>query len=197
MGQEIVELKCPGCGARVTTAQKECEYCHKPIVISSFRSVYSMPAPDVNKYAGAYRQALKDHPESDILHKSAAMCFLKLGLYDKALSSFEKAIDDDLDDAETYFYAAVSILKGKKAFLARRGDIDKAVEYIDAANMIEPRGIFYYFLGYIKYDFFERKFLNTTPDYRMCLQTADEYGTSEADKEMLFNVLKVARPDFM
>lgn len=197
MEQEVVELKCPGCGARVTTAQAECEYCHKPVVISSFRSVYSMPIPEANKYAGAYRQALKDNPGNDILNKSAAMCYLKLKLYDKALASFDKAIEDDFDDAETYFYAAISLLKGKKAFLARRSDIDKIIGYIDAANMIEPRGIFYYFMAYVKYDFFERKFLNTSPDYKVCLQTADEYGTSEADKEMLYDVLGVARPEVL
>lgn len=196
MSQQIVEINCPGCGARVTTGQKECEWCHQPVVISTFNSVYSMPMPQLNRYAGAYRKALAENPENMELNNSIAMCYLKLKLYDKALPAFERAMEDNFDNSETFFYAAVCLLKGKKAFLAPRGDIDKAVEYIQAALAIEPKGIYYYFLAYIKYDYFERKYLNTTPDYRMCLGMAYETGTSEYDIETLFQVLGVAHPGF-
>ena len=94
MAHEVVELNCPGCGARVSTGQKECDWCHKPIVISTFNSVYSMPLPEVNKYAGAYRKALSENPDNTDLNKSVAMCYLKLKMYDKALAAFEKAIED-------------------------------------------------------------------------------------------------------
>lgn len=195
MSQQVVEINCPGCGARVTTGQDECEWCHQPIVISTFNSVYSMPMPQVNKYAGAYRKALAENPENTELNNSIAMCYLKLKLYDKALPAFELAMEDNFDNSETFFYAAVCLLKGKKAFLAQRADIDKAIEYINAALMIEPRGIYYYFLSYIKYDYFERKYLNTSPNYQECFQMSCEMGTSEFDKEMLFNILGVARPN--
>lgn len=194
MSRQIIELNCPGCGARVSTGQKECDWCHKPVVISTFNSVYSMPMPEVNKYAGAYKKALGENPDNDELNKSAAMCYLKLKLYDKALVAFETAIEDNFDDPETYFYAAVCLLKGKKAFLAQKNDINKCIEYINAANMIEPRGIYYYFLAYIKYDFFERKYLNTKPDFRECLHMANELGTSEYDISMLFDVIGVSKP---
>lgn len=194
MSQQIIELNCPGCGARVSTGQKECDWCHKPVVISTFNSVYSMSMPEVNKYAGAYKKALGEHPDNDELNKSVAMCYLKLKLYDKALAAFEAAIEDDFDDSETYFYAATCLLKGKKAFLAQRADINKCIDYINAANMIEPRGIYYYFLAYIKYDFFERKYLNTSPNYIECLKTADDFGTSEYDITMLFDILGVSKP---
>lgn len=194
MSRQIIELNCPGCGARVSTGQKECDWCHKPVVISTFNSVYSMPMPEVNKYAGAYKKALGENPDNDELNKSAAMCYLKLKLYDKALVAFETAIEDNFDDPETYFYAAVCLLKGKKAFLAQRKDINKCIEYINAANMIEPRGIYYYFLAYVKYDFFERKYLNTKPDFRECLRMANELGTSEYDISMLFDVIGVSKP---
>lgn len=195
MSQQIVEINCPGCGARVTTGQNECEWCHQPIVISTFNSVYSMPMPQVNKYAGAYKKALAENPDNTELNNSIAMCYLKLKLYDRALPAFELAMEDNFDNSETFFYAAVCLLKGKKAFLAQRSDIDKAIEYINAALMIEPRGIYYYFLAYIKYDFFERKYLNTSPNYRECAQTASDIGTSDFDKEILFNILGVANPN--
>ncbi len=194
MSSQVIELNCPGCGARVSIDQKECEWCHKPVVISTFNSVYSMTPPEVNKYAGAYKKALSENPDNDALNSSAGMCYLKLGLYDKALASFEKAIADDFDNSETYFFAAVCVLKGKKAFLSTRADIDKALSYIDAALMIEPKGIYYYFQAYIKYDYFKRKFLNVSPDYNECLSLAQQCGVSEYDKEVLFSTLKVSCP---
>ena len=196
MAQSVVELNCPGCGARVSTEQKKCKYCRNPIVIQTFTSVHDMTIPEVNKYANAYRRALSENPDNIDLNKSIAMCYLKLKLYDKALPAFEKALEDNFDDSELFFYAAICLLRGKKAFVAQRTDINKAIEFLDAANMIEPKGIYYYFLAYIKYDFFERKYLNTSPNYQECMSIANSYGVSDYDVSNLFAILGVPKPTF-
>jgi tetratricopeptide (TPR) repeat protein len=196
MAQQVIDLNCPGCGGRVSTGQKECIYCHAPIVISTFNSVFSMPMPQVSKYANAYRKELVNNPDNQDLNTSIAMCYLKLKLYDKAFPAFESAIEDNFDNSETFFYAAVCLLKGKKAFVCPRADIDKILEYLNAAIMIEPRGIYYYFLAYIKHDYFERKYLNITPNYQETLQTATDTGVPDADIEQLFSVLAVEKPCF-
>lgn len=195
MAQQIVEINCPGCGARVSIGQAECEWCHQPLIISTFNSVYSMPRSEVDKYAEAYRKAIAENPENTVLNNSIAMCYLKLKLYDKALPAFEKAMEDNFDNSETFFYAAICLLHGKKAFLQKRVSIDKIIEYINAAIMIEPKGIYYYFLAYIKYDFFARKYLNTTPTYKELLNIAKEQGLSEYDIVQLYSILQVERPD--
>lgn len=197
MAQQIVELTCIGCGDRVTTGQNECKYCHKPIVISTFNSVYSMPMPEVNKYANEYRKALSDNPDNKALNTSIAMCYLKLKLYDKAHLAFEKAIEDNFDNSETFFYAAICLLQGNKAFLTPRPNIDKIEEYINAALMIEPKGVYYYLWAYIKYDYFSRKFFNTKPTYQEAHQMALSNGVSDLDKEQLYSILGVPRPDCM
>lgn len=194
MAHQVIEISCPGCGARVSTGQKECEWCHNPVIISTFNSVYNMPMPQVNKYAGAYRKALAENPDDQELNNSVAMCYLKLKLYDKALPAFEKAMEDNFDNSETFFYAAICLLGGKKAFLHQRPTIDKIIEYINAAIMIEPRGIYYYFLAYIRYDYFKRKFLNISPDYAATLKMAREIEYSQYDTEQLFAILGVERP---
>lgn len=195
MSHTVIEMNCPGCGARVSTGQSECEWCHKPIIISTFNSVYSMPMPEVNKFAGAYRQALAENPDNQELNNSVAMCYLKLKLYDKALPAFEKAMEDNFDNSETFFYAAVCLLKGRKAFLCNRPEIDKIEEYINAAIMIEPRGVYYYLLAYIKYDYFNRKFFKTSPTYQEALAMAQQQGYSPFDAEQLFGILGVERPN--
>lgn len=191
----VIEMTCPGCGARVETGQKECVYCHSPLVISTFNSVYSMPLNYVNKYAQSFRDALSRDPENEELNNSIGMCYLKLKLYDKAIVAFEKAIESNFDSSETYFYAAVSLLKGKKPFLQQKKVIESIEEYLSAALSIEPKGIYYYFLAYVKYDFYERKFFRTTPTYQELLNQANQTGVSEYDINQLFEILGTPIPD--
>lgn len=194
MSTKVFSLSCPGCGAPAETSTRTCSFCDRPIVIRTFRSVAEMTLPEVNKYAGAYKKALAEHPDDQDLNGAVGMCFMKLRLYDKALAAFEKAIVDNFDNAETFFYAAVALLKGKKAFLHKRPDIDRMLELIDAALMIEPKGIYHYLSAYIRHDYFERKGLNVSPNWRDALRQAGDAGLSEADVEGFYELLGVERP---
>ena len=191
MAYQVIDLKCPGCGNHLAPDQKKCEYCGGKVVISSFNSVCSV---DLNKSAMATRKDLTEDPNSRSLNNFVAMCYLKLKLYDKGLPAFEKAIEDNFDNSETFYYAAVCLLKGKKAFVSPRADIDKIKEYLNAAIMIEPRGIYHYFLAYIKYDYYERKYLNIKPNWSETLQTAVQTGLPQADVTQLFEALQVEMP---
>ncbi len=194
MEEHIVDLHCPNCGAPVGIRDTLCQYCDSPITITSFSSVYSMPLPQVNKYIKSYSQSLKEHPNSKSINLSIAFCYLKLKMYDQAISAFAKSIEDNFDNSESYFYGAVALLRGKKAFMAKRPDINLAIEYLDAANMIEPKGIYYYFLAYIKYDYFARKHFRIIPDYVSDYEKAKELGYSPVDFNMLYELLGVECP---
>ena len=197
MAHQMIDLKCPGCGAPVTTGEKACPFCGRPVIISTFNSVYEMPMAELGRYAGAYREALSQNPEHTQLNRSAAMCYLKLRQYDKALAAFDRAAQTDFDHSETYFYAAVCLLKGKRPFLAVKQTIDRIEEYLRSALMIEPRGIYYYFLSYIKYDYYELKRLKTSPDYEEALDLALDAGLSVYDVEQLFSVLGTEKPEVL
>lgn len=197
MSQNVINLECPGCGAPTETGAKECPFCKGPIIITTFNSVYNMPMPDINKYANTYRKALTENPDNIDLNGSLAMCYLKLKLYDKALPAFETAIENNFDNAEMFFYAAICLLKGKKAFLSPRAVIEKIEEYINAALMIEPKGIYQYFHAYIKYDYYSRKRFSTSPTYDELLIQSKATGLSETDISQLYSILSVARPDVL
>lgn len=192
--QQVLNMTCPGCGASVTTGQSECEYCHKPIVISTFNSVNSMPLPEINKYGKAYAQVLSENPNNPEINTSIAFCYLKLKLFDRALAAFERSMEGNIDNSETFFYAAVSLMGGQKPFLHQRSTIDKMLSYINAAIMIEPLGIYHYFRAYIKYDYFEKKYLDIFPAFDTELNTAYDIGVSNYDIEQLFAILGVDNP---
>ena len=195
MSQSVVNLACPSCGAAAATSTTFCEFCKRPIVISTFTSIADMSLPDINKYAKSYSTILAENPDNALLNTSLAMCYLKLKLYDKTILAFEKAIEGNVENSEVFFYAAVALLKGKKAFLATRETIDRIEDYINAALLIEPRGVYHYFHAYIKYDYFARKHFITTPTYQEALDRARSAGFHPGDVEQLFSLLGVGRPD--
>ena len=195
MAHQIVELECPGCGKAITTSTQQCPQCFREIVISTFNSVSGMSPLEINKQANAYRKAMVNNPDNQTLNMSIAFCYLKLKLYDKAIPCFEKAIEDNFDNSETYFYAAIALLKGKKAFLTPRPIIDKIEEYIQAAIMIEPKGIYHYFWAYIRYDHHFRKSYRMSPNYQELLIQANQIGLSQTDVTELYRILEVQRPE--
>ena len=192
---EVIILKCPNCGAAVSTEQTKCQYCKKPVLIQRYEEAAEMPALQLNKYAAAYRKTLEENPNNREINLSVGACYLKLKMYDKALESLEKAMQDNFEDAEPYYLGAVALLQGRKAFVAQRAAIDKALEYLNAAVMINPKPVYYYFMAYIKQDYFERKYLNTVPNYRELLQMSHDAGMTEKAADSFFKMLDVPRPD--
>lgn len=133
-------------------------------------------------------------PAAPVFVKEKFISLVTSHSYAEAEKYFSGFAASGIDDAEAWFYAAVNALTGKKAFVAPRRTIDDAVNYLNRATAIQPKGIYYYLLAYIKYDYFERKFLNTTPNYKQLLKTAAEKGVTTAEINNLYSVLGVQRP---
>lgn len=194
MNLQVIAVNCPSCGGTVDLDKKKCEYCGNALMITTFNSVTSMPLPAVGKHITSYQQALASDPSNKDLNISVGMCFLKLKQYDHALAAFEKAMPMNFDNSEVFFYAAICLLQGKIPFVHLRPTIDKILSYVDSALMIENRGIYHYFLAYIKHDYFKRKFLNVTPNYVQHLETARQFGVTQEDISQLFAVMGTQRP---
>lgn len=180
----VSTLLCPCCDKAIESSTKVCPQCSQPIAVSA-ASLSTMEMPLVNKYLKGYNKILATDPDNQEFIAYAAMCFLRLKLYDKALPMFEKSIDGNYDSSEPYFMAAICQLRGKKPFLTQRADIDKSIKYLNAANMLEPKAIHYEFLSYIKQDYFERKYLNIHPSAQDEHRTALQYGLDEKTMETL------------
>ena len=141
--------KCPNCGAPVETDANWCSYCNSPIIISSLAGALELP--DINKYTSAYKNALSSAPNEPNLNAAIGFCYMRLKMYAQAQTCFQKAIDGGLMNSEIFFYMAVCMLDGKKAFLAKRPVIDKIQELIEAARAINDEGIYAYFHAYIRW----------------------------------------------
>lgn len=187
----VVDVRCPGCGSAWSTNQQFCQYCGRQVLISSMSDLISLEARDLKKHVRTYEDALDEGADDPSVHAALGMCLLKLGLRDKALSHFEDALLDDIENSEPYFYAAVASLGGKKPFLVPLAGIRRAEEYLTAALRLEERGIYAYLYGYIRFDYYERKSLNVEPSYQNYLQQAVLRGVTDLDIQTLFELLEI------
>ncbi len=185
MASQVVELRCPGCNARISVDQKICDSCFEPVVISTFNKVYGMERTKVNKYVNVYKKMSEENSENTGVNAAIAMCYLKLGQYSAALNAFEKAVEDDFDNSETFFYCAVCRLDKKTPFRQKRDTIEQILRDLESAIMLEPRGIYYYFKAYVIYDYYCKKKLKMSENYMDVLQDAKDCGIAQGDIEML------------
>jgi len=197
--EDSMAVKCQQCGdsyeADKLVNGEICPTCDKPYQIRNYETVAAMPPPEVNKYISTIQTQLAGNPQDKQLNGSLGICFLKLKLYDKALPFFEKAMEDNFADPNPYYYAAVCLLKGKKAFLAMRPEIDAMERYLEAAINLKPKSVFYYFQAYIKYDYYGRKFFKTSPTWQEALASARGAGVTPKDIGEFYQLTGVERPD--
>lgn len=196
MAVKVIDLKCSGCGNALAATDTECAYCGNPVIVSSFNAIKDASLPAISKLAKNLERELARDPEEQGQEKrfTIGCCYLRLKLYDKAIAEFEAAIENNFDNPEPAFYAAVALLRGKKAFVTPLPLIKKALEYIGAAIMIEERGIFFMYSAYIKYDFYARKSLRISPSYIDDMSRAREANVPPADVQTLFSLLGVEPP---
>ena len=185
MAIEIVELKCPNCGAPVSMETKVCDYCASPIVIRTINNNF------ISLNEGDNGTSVGEQKNKDI---AMAFNFLKAKLYDRAIASFESVITEDFNSSDAYFYAAVASLKGKRAFLASASAIKKAEEFLQTAIAIEPKGIYYYLWAYIRLDHHFKKFYKASPNYKELYDMAINVGLSLTDVNELYSILDVEKP---
>ncbi len=116
------------------------------------------------------------------------------GDYLTARKIFRRSIEAQTENPYIYYYAAICLLDGKKAYVQRKSTMDEAVKFLSTAVRLSSQPSFWYLLAYIKYDFYERNYYDTNPDYKQCYQMAVRSGLTENDKNDLFTILGVPKP---
>lgn len=134
----------------------------------------------------------ESNESSEALEKYKNM--IKMEMYDNALSYFKGEMEKPGSNPDIFFYAAIAILGGESPFYKSRSTIDTAIKYLNCAIASNPKGIYYYFLAYLKFDYYEKKLLLTAPNYRECLVSAYANGVSSKEISDFYALLGKSRP---
>jgi tetratricopeptide (TPR) repeat protein len=193
---EVRLLKCPSCGSTLDKNENKCSYCGNTFLISSYEELNNFSLGKTNKYIEAYKNVLIEKSDTGISY-ALGLCLLKMGLHEEAERTFQKVLQQEFNDSNLFFYLAICLLRGKKAFLSNKIVIDKAISYLVSAIMIYPKGIYYYLMAYLKYDYYFRKSLIINPNYMDDLNIAQKSIISKGEIEQLFTLLKVSEPSIL
>ncbi|MCQ2211631.1 MAG: hypothetical protein MJZ34_15220 [Paludibacteraceae bacterium] len=185
---DVTVINCPNCGAPVSSHAEKCEYCAAEVLIKSFKKVRKTPSSEINKYINNYLSSVPNNPNNCDLNVSIGLCWLRIQKYDNAITSFEKAQENNMGNHLPYFYAAIARLKGRKPFLCNKQEIGQMETELNAAVDISSDCLSYYFLACIGKDYYKRKFLKHDPSYEYYLDSAYENGLTEELESEFFEM---------
>lgn len=191
MAATVQDTTCPGCGAPAELSAKTCEWCGRPVIITTFSTIRDWTGPEVSKYARAYENALADTMSPEV-KLALAICLLKLGQHERALHQISEAINYNVDHAEAYFYSAIARLGGKRPALGNLAVLRNALADLESAKALEQRGAFFYLSGLIRSDYFERKRIRQLPTSADEFAAAAAYGVSQEDMRFLHEIANVS-----
>jgi hypothetical protein len=191
---QVIDLRCPGCGAPCTTSTPECEYCRRKLVITEFSDLVTFDLGDLAKLRDSYTSSLQGG-ESPSLHLALGLVYLKMGLFEQAQNALAQSIERQPAFSEVYFYAAAAQLAGQRPFLAGLSRVQESQRLVGVAFKLETRAIYCQFLAFLAHDYYERKFLNHEPHFQELVQKSKELGLSRHDSELLAKILAVPTVD--
>lgn len=190
-----VSLTCPNCGAPVSEKDEKCPYCKSPLSFATLHSVGALSSSFLDKQIKNCLKILANDQDNKEVSLSLGLCYLKLKFYQKALKAFEKIGQQNIDNPDIYFFTAIALLNGKKPFVSNKNIITEIITNLEAALSIEEKGIYYYFLAYIYYDYFYRKHFKEGEYFISYLTKSNEYRLSSDEKNELFSILNVEKPN--
>lgn len=175
-------LRCPCCGASIPLKGRECEYCGSSITICYQTPANKIDPIKLKKYIISYE---KIQLQFDGKNETLGISYLYLKQFAKAIDVFDKAICETPNNANLYLLKSIALLAGKTPFATPLAVIKEIINNIQTAILLEEKAIYHYFVAYIKYDFYNRKFLRIIPTCVEELQTAMALGLTKDDIECL------------
>lgn len=193
----VVNLKCSNCGEPLSESITRCPSCDQPVVIKKISSLLGLTQSEL--YARSRLMDSEGVKNQGTLYAdtnyTAGCCLLRLKMYDQAILRFGKVIEISPCNADVFFSMAIADLKGLRPFLAPLVNVRKALENLARATMIEDRAVFHYFLAYIKFDFYARRFLRIDPNWQYEFRNALTLGLTTEEANELFDVLEKECPE--
>lgn len=187
--EQVISYHCPNCGAPINKNAELCPFCQCEVIIKDLNSVFALNEAKLKKYTASYQKENNSSPE---LYKAKGLCYLRLHSFDFAIHSFNKAIEENYEDGDLYFYIALSLCRGKRPFLLTKKEIDKIISNLEIALKLNQKGSYYYLYSLVIRDFYEKKRFNYKISSLEYDKLASSYGMSQEDKKIIHKLLPVS-----
>jgi len=137
----------------------------------------------VQKYVTFYKGLLRKNSDDGEAELALGICYLDLGLYDLAIKQMDGAIEQIPEQADVYYYLAVSLFKGRKPRILRLSEVKKIESLLEAACQLDDSQAKYYYLrALVKYDYYFKNAMRVVGlGWQALLAEARERGGASAE----------------
>jgi tetratricopeptide (TPR) repeat protein len=181
-------LHCNGCGANLSPDNTTCIYCQSENIIVSVEHPLNVEEKQAKKIANYFKAQVRENPTDGEALFALGMFYLNLKLYDLATKNFESAITQLPDEADVYYYYALSLIQGKRPKSLGLQLVRKIEEYLNTAIQLDDKAKYYYLAAIINYDFYAANGMKIPqPDYNSLISEAK---TAENEPEEIAVLLK-------
>ena len=159
--------------------------------VDSYKNPFTIDEQLVKKYVTKYKEKVKANPSDGKAVYTLGLFYLRLKLYDFALTNFKKAIDLMPEEADPYYYYALTLVKGKRPKILNHKDVNQIEEFLNTAIQLDDKANFYYLAAIINYDYYAANGLRIpTPNYNELIKNA-KTAKSDPDeiKILLDNII--------
>jgi len=192
-------LTCPQCGAPVQKCAGRCEYCQSEFIVTSLAYLDKFDKEGTSKYVDHYKQLLKDFPDDGELCSAMGICYLSLELYDLAIRSLAKTVQEVPDNADSYYHYALALLRGKRPKLLTLAEIREVERYLNAAIKIDDtKSKYYYLWALVKHDFYRCNGLTIkAPTIEELIDEARSKSDDHAETAKMLERIEIGDQDLM
>ena len=188
----MIVSECPQCGAPAAQRAKQCEYCKSPFTIDSLTALATFDHDGVNQYIQAFKKNSADASNlSSVL--GLGLCYLNIQNYTLANIQFRKLIDLTPETAESYYYLAISMMRGRRIKIISLKEIREIEELLITAQELNPEDFKYdILLAAIKYDYYRISgLIVASPEEDELIQQAIEKGIDQEELDTLLKLIVV------
>lgn len=122
---------------------------------------------------------------------ASGLSYLKRSLYDLAISNFEKAVEVMPGNADSYYYYALSSIRGKRPKSLTLKEVKLIEKYIETAIQLDDsQAKYYYLLAILKFDYYLMNGLSvSSPSVEDLLRIAQNKRYDSEEIEILLQSL--------
>lgn len=180
--------ECPQCGASAAPGARACAYCRAAFVVDRLGSLGGLDAPALQRYASAYTTALRKDPGDGEAAMALGLCYLQMGSHTLAEKQFRRAIELLPFVADAYYYAALSMVRGRSLRSLSLREITQMEEWLGTAREMDGTKAQYdYLLGFLKHEYYRANGLRVRPPAGP--ELIDEGRAKEQDVEEVDRLL--------
>lgn len=195
-------IKCSRCEFETELQSKDevkkCKSCKAYIIVQNTFEAETLSSVEkmkqqMNLLAALNRGSL-DQDSKDMLNNSLGLIALESKSYLIAQKHFQKAVDENPDNAEAYYYHSLSLLNGQRPFLNSRNLIDQLIQNMDFALSLGMKGKYAYLKALLIHDFYILKSFRYPESVSSVLEIANALGVTDEEKREIFKILNMNKP---